>query len=79
MTATIPPRRAGTTRAQLLARLHCIKKELAWSDDEYRDILQQVSGKRSASELDFAGLAKAVAHLGGQHARRSRPSAAPSE
>lgn len=70
MSATTDPRRsAGTTRAQLLARIHCLKKDFGWSDDEYRDILQGVSGKRSAAELDFAGLARAVAMLGGKPVR----------
>lgn len=62
-------RHAGTTRAQLLARIHCIKKERCWSDDEYRDILQATSGKRSAADLDFSGLARAVAVLGGKPVR----------
>lgn len=60
---------SGTTRKALLARIHCIKKERGWSDEEYRDILQAVSGKRSAAELDFAGLARAVAQLGGKAVR----------
>lgn len=69
MTETISARRAGTTRAQLLARIHCIKKERCWSEDEYRDMLQGVSGQRSAADLDFAGLARAVAVLGGKPVR----------
>ncbi len=60
---------AGTTRAQLLARIHCLKKERGWSEDEYRDILQGVSGQRSAADLDFAGLARAVAVLVGKSVR----------
>lgn len=65
-----------STRNQLLARLHCIKHERTWSDDEYRDILQAVSGQRSAADLDFAGLARAVAVLGGKSVRVA-PAAAP--
>jgi phage gp16-like protein len=69
----------GTTRKALLARIHCIKKERAWSDDEYRDILQAVSGKRSAADLDFTGLARAVAQLGGKPVRTGASEDAGSE
>lgn len=59
-------RSAGTTRGQLIARLHCIKHERQWDTDEYRDILQGVTGQRSAADLDFAGLCRAIAVLGGK-------------
>lgn len=52
------------TRNQLLARLHCIKKEQGWDDDTYRDILYARTGKRSAAELEGPELARAVAALG---------------
>lgn len=55
---------AGATRNQLLARLHCIKKERGWSDEEYRDILQARAGVRSAKDLDGTRLARLVAGLG---------------
>ncbi len=60
------------TRNQLLARLHCLKKELGWDDDTYRDILFARTGKRSAGDLDGATLARLVAALGAQtpHARQ---------
>lgn len=51
-------------RRSNLARLHCIKKEQGWSDDEYRDILQARTGKRSAGDLDDRQLARAIAALG---------------
>ncbi len=35
-----------------LAFIHIIKKEIKLSDAEYRNILQQVAGVRSAKELD---------------------------
>lgn len=54
------------TRNQLLARLHCIKKEQGWDDDTYRDILYARTGKRSAAELEGPELARAVAALGAQ-------------
>lgn len=56
----------GATRNQLLARLHCIKKEQGWDDDTYRDILYARTGKRSAADLDGPALARAVAALGAQ-------------
>lgn len=43
-------------RNRLLARIHCLKKELAWSDDEYRDILQGMTGARSAAGLTLTAL-----------------------
>lgn len=54
------------TRNQLLARLHCIKKEQGWDDDTYRDILYARTGKRSAAELEGGALARLVAQLGEQ-------------
>lgn len=57
---------AAATRNQLLARLHCIKKEQGWDDDTYRDILEARTGKRSAADLDSPSLARAVAALGSQ-------------
>ena len=38
-----------------LAVIHIVKRELALSDEEYRDIMQQFTGKRSARNLDEAG------------------------
>ena len=54
------------TRHQLLARLHCLKKEHGWDEDTYRDILQARTGQRSAAALSGPALARAVAALGGQ-------------
>lgn len=56
----------SATRNQLLARLHCIKKEQGWDDDTYRDILEARTGKRSAGDLDGGALARVVAQLGEQ-------------
>lgn len=58
-------------RNQLLARLHCIKKEQGWSDDEYRDILQARSGARSGADLNDIELARVVAALGAQKPRNA--------
>ncbi len=60
------------TRNQLLARLHCIKKEQGWDDAEYRDILQARSGARSGADLDDAALARVVAALGAQKPREGK-------
>jgi len=38
-----------------LAVIHIVKRELGLSDEEYRDILQQLTGRRSARELTEAG------------------------
>ena len=35
-----------------LAVIHIVKKELGFSDDEYRDFLEKSCGVRSAKELD---------------------------
>jgi len=56
----------SATRNKLLARLHCIKRDAGWSDDEYRDILYARTGKRSAADLEGGALARLVAQLGEQ-------------
>jgi phage gp16-like protein len=53
----------ASTRNQLLARLHCIKRDQGWDDDEYRDILESRTGKRSAADLPERTLARLVASL----------------
>ncbi len=47
-----------------LAVIHIVKRELNLSDQEYRDILEQVAGVRSARDLDpegFQGLMRSFA------------------
>lgn len=61
----------AATRNQLLARLHCIKKEQGWDEDTYRCILEARSGQRSAADLDGPALARVVAALGGQKPREN--------
>lgn len=46
-----------------LAVIHIVKKELALSDDEYRDILEKVTGVRSARDLDEQGFRKLMNHF----------------
>lgn len=60
-------------RTKLLARLHCIKKEQGWSDDEYRDILESRTGRRSAADLPDASLARLVGSFGAPVARGGAP------
>ncbi len=43
-------------RWRKLAKIHVQVKELGMDDDTYRDMLESVTGKRSAKELDDAGL-----------------------
>lgn len=50
-------------RKRDLARIHQGKAALAWSDDDYRHHLQQLTGKRSAAELDAAGRRMVLEHM----------------
>ncbi|MDH5298380.1 MAG: regulatory protein GemA, partial [Desulfobulbaceae bacterium] len=56
-----------------LAVIHITKKELALSDREYRDILEEVTGVRSAKELDESGFKKLMRYFTrSSHYRLSR-------
>lgn len=46
-----------------LARIHALKNELGLDDDTYRDLLEQVTGARSAGALDERGRAKVLDRL----------------
>ena len=46
-----------------LAVIHITKKELALSDRVYRDTLEEVTGVRSAKELDEAGFNKLMRYF----------------
>lgn len=48
---------------RLLAKLHCAKRDLALDDDTYRDVLERVTGKRSAAELGDAGVIQVLEEL----------------
>lgn len=70
----------GNRRA-LLAKVHIARKELALGEDSYRDLLERVTGKRSAGELDNRQLVLVVDELKGKGfspAPRTRPKAASS-
>ncbi len=62
-----------TFRRTLLARLHIIKKEQGWSDDEYRDILEARTGRRSAADLPDKSLARLVGSFGAPVAQGGTP------
>lgn len=48
-----------------LAVIHIVKRELALSDDEYRDILQRETGVRSAKDLDEKGFRRLMRYFAG--------------
>lgn len=60
-----------TARNKLLARLHCIRRDQGWSEDEYRDILEARTGRRSAGDLDERTIARLVASLDPKAAQKS--------
>ncbi|MBF7683936.1 regulatory protein GemA [Acinetobacter sp. B5B] len=51
------------TRNQRLATIHVAKKTLGLDDDTYRDLLAQVTGKRSAKDLNQDELIAVLKHL----------------
>lgn len=46
-----------------IATLHMGKKALSLDEDTYRDMLEQVTGKRSAKDMTDAELLKVIQHL----------------
>lgn len=52
-----------TGRSKLIAIIHVGKKELGLDDDTYRDMLQHVTGKRSAKDLNISELNKVIREL----------------
>ena len=50
-----------------LAVIHIVKKELQLSDEEYRTILEQVTGVTSAKNLDDAGFRKLMNYFVRSH------------
>jgi len=59
-------------RAKDLARIHLAKKELGLDDDTYRDLLQSLTGQRSAAGLDAKGRWKVMQHLAQAGAKSAR-------
>lgn len=50
-------------RGKLIAVIHVGKKELGLDDETYRDMLEHVTGKRSAKELSISELNKVIRDL----------------
>lgn len=51
------------SRNQRIAAIHMGKKELKLDDETYRDMLEQVTGKRSAKDLTDNDLVKVLQHM----------------
>ena len=51
------------SRNQRIAAIHMGKKQLGLDDDTYRDMLEQVIGKRSAKDMSDDDLVKVIQHL----------------
>lgn len=60
-------------RKSALAQIHIAKKQLGMDEDVYRDALQQVTGKRSCSDMDLSELFKVIAHMEKCGFRRKAP------
>ncbi len=56
-------RSAQALRRAELAQIHIAKAQLGLSEDDYRLLLRTVTGKDSASELDWRGRAALLAHF----------------
>ncbi len=52
-----------TDRRPILAKVHCAKRDLRLDDDTYRDLLERVTGKRSAAECSTAELGRVLDEL----------------
>jgi hypothetical protein len=57
------PQATPAHRGNDLARIHILKKDLNLSDDEYRDLLQTLTGRRSAGDCSFEERSRIAAHL----------------
>ena len=65
---------ARDRRRAELAKIHIGAKQLLGDDtDAYRDLVEAVTGKRSAGELDAAGRARLLEHLESRGAKFGRP------
>ncbi|OTG87680.1 GemA protein [Acinetobacter sp. ANC 4558] len=51
------------SRNQRLAAIHMGKKTLGLDEDTYRDMLEHVTGKRSAKDMSMDDLLKVIQHL----------------
>lgn len=56
-------RTAVDLRRAELATIHVARVQLGMSEDHYRDVMHQVTGKRSAADLDWTGRKKLIDHF----------------
>lgn len=54
---------AADLRKRELAAIHVAKTQLGLDDDTYRAMLETLTGKRSAADLDWQGRKKVLDHL----------------
>lgn len=70
------------SRRPLLAKVHLARKELALTEESYRDLLATVTGQRSAAKLTLPQLAAVIERfkaLGFEGKSRTRPKRPPGE
>lgn len=60
-------------RKSQLAAVHMAKKQLALTDDSYRDLLERETGKRSAADLDTSELRLVLSAFGKLGWNREKP------
>jgi phage gp16-like protein len=60
-------------RRRAIAAIHVGKKDAGLDDDSYRDLMHRETGKRSAAELDDAGLRAMLRVLGGLKPKDAAP------
>lgn len=61
------------TRTRELARIHCLKRDLNLSDEDYRNVLWTLARVHSSKDLDSFGRQQVITQLSG----RGRPQPAP--
>lgn len=52
-------------RRNNLAQIHILKKALGWDDDLYRDVLENLTGKRSTKDMSIKDRWKVINHMEG--------------
>lgn len=72
MTAALATPSADPTRSKEIAKIKIGAKALALTDDSYRDLLERLTGHRSAAELNFGQRMAVIDHLKGLGAYRRR-------
>jgi phage gp16-like protein len=66
-------KRKAARRKKDLARIHLLKKDLGLDDDSYRDMLEKLTGKRSAGKLTGPERNKVVLYMNRNQRRRDYP------